>query len=602
MGNPFSVKTPEDLEAAEALRLFVDVFTDFYKIREPGHAMLNGQRGSGKSMMFRFLQPDCQMLAQGCSFHALSFLGVLVSIKNTDLKLTELQRLEDRHAAAVLNEHFLCMYIASRIFLTLSTAPIEDSESNRKEIVEVLTANFYEALERSGWLRGTREAGDPEVGREPAHLLNVAKALCDRLFGEVIRYVKLIAFDPSTLPSYRGALCGYLDFLYPLLEAIRQWSFMPKGPVYLLIDDADYLNETQTMVLNSWLSTRTGRAVSIKVSTQLRYKTYRTFGGMRVSAPHDYSEVNISDIYTSRRGKYLNRVEEIVKKRLEVNGILKTPREFFPADDAQEKKIVAIEDKLRASWPKRGRGYRPSDDVVRYSRPIFISRLKGRRKSGSTYSYAGFEQLVHISSGLIRYFLEAAALMYGEEEAFSNGEPVLSIRPRIQNDVIRNVADDLMMKEFDRLFDEDMTELWKDSERAKREQLKQNLHNLIKALGMVFHQKLLSEDSERRVFSVAFSDRPDPDLAEVFKLGVEFGYFQQSSIGNKDGTGRTPLYILTRRLAPHFTLDPTGFAGYLFVTNDKMKEAIANPDAFLRRVKKAGVKAMFEERQLQLFG
>ena len=57
--NPFTVKTPEGLAAAEAASLFVDVFTDFYKIRDPGHAMLNGPRGSGKSMMFRYLEPDC---------------------------------------------------------------------------------------------------------------------------------------------------------------------------------------------------------------------------------------------------------------------------------------------------------------------------------------------------------------------------------------------------------------------------------------------------------------------------------------------------------------------------------------------------------------
>lgn len=599
--NPFSVKTPEDLEAAEALRLFVDVFTDFYKIREPGHSMLNGPRGSGKSMMFRFLQPDCQLLARNSTFQDLPFLGVLVSIKNTDLKLTELQRLEDRHAAAVLNEHFLCMYVASRVFLTLSRAPIEGGSVARKEVGEVLRHQFYGVLERSGWQRGRRESKDPDSTSDASHLFNAAKALCDRLYAEVINYVKRLAFEATSLPPYTGALCGYLDFLYPLLEALREMSFMPKKPIYLLMDDADYLNLSQTMVLNSWISTRTGRTVSLKVSTQLKYKTYSTLGGMRISSPHDYSEVNISDIYTSHRGKYLGRVEEIVRKRLLLAGFEKSPREFFPRDEEQEGRIATIEEQLRADWPQKGRGFRASDDVVRYARPIFISRLKGRRKAGSTYSYAGFEQLVHISSGLIRYFLEPAALMYSEEEALAGGGEVGFIRPRIQNEVIRAVADELMMSEFDRIFADDQIDLGPGTGEVDRELMKQSLHNLIKSLGGVFHQKLLSQDSERRVFSVAFSDRPDPDLMQVFQLGIEFGYFQRSSIGNKDGTGRTPLYVLTRRLAPHFTLDPTGFAGYLFVTNERMWEAVRDPNAFLRKVKKRGVKHMFEERQLRLF-
>ena len=32
--NPFKITTPEDLTAEEAVKLFVDVFTDFYQIKE----------------------------------------------------------------------------------------------------------------------------------------------------------------------------------------------------------------------------------------------------------------------------------------------------------------------------------------------------------------------------------------------------------------------------------------------------------------------------------------------------------------------------------------------------------------------------------------
>ena len=35
----------------------------------------------------------------------------------------------------------------------------------------------------------------------------------------------------------------------------------------------------------------------------------------------------------------------------------------------------------------------------------------------STYSYSGFDQLVHISSGLVRYFLEPAAVMFDEQRS-----------------------------------------------------------------------------------------------------------------------------------------------------------------------------------------
>ena len=58
--NPFEIKTPEQNSAQDVVDLFVDVFPDFYQVLEKGHTFINGPRGSGKSMMFRYIQPDCQ--------------------------------------------------------------------------------------------------------------------------------------------------------------------------------------------------------------------------------------------------------------------------------------------------------------------------------------------------------------------------------------------------------------------------------------------------------------------------------------------------------------------------------------------------------------
>ena len=596
--NPFSVQTPEDIIASDALKLFVNVFTDFHKIRDKGHSMLNGPRGCGKSMMFRFLMPDCQRLDRACTLRELPFFAVLVSIKNTDLNLTELQRLRKRQANIILNEHFLTMYVASRLFMTVAREVGEATADNQCEVHKYLKDTFLPRLRRCGW------AGDlPSIAENASasEVFLAIRRLCDDLYSDVIRYVKQLSFEEEPKTAYRGPLCGFLDFLLPICEGLRSLTFMPRGPFYLLIDDADYLNSVQTMVLNSWVSTRSSEIISVKVSTQLKYKTYRTPSGMLIESPHDYAEVNISDIYTTSAGKYLDRVEEIVKKRLSHWNIAATPQEFFPVDQEQENEIAGIAKQLKADWEQSGRGNRPDDDVLRYSRPMFIAGLKGQRKSGSKYSYAGFEQLVHISSGLIRYFLEPAALMYSEQQAENSEAPVTQIAPRIQNEVIKAESDRLMFAEFEKMFKEEHEQDRDEESRSCLLERKLQLQNLIRALGGAFHQKLISNDSERRVFSVALSGPSDPEVVAVFELGVQFGYFHRSTIGNKDGTGRTALYVLTRRLAPHFNLDPTGFAGYLFTTSDKIREAIQNPDRFLRKVKERGIKESFDERQLPLF-
>ena len=85
---------------------------------------------------------------------------------------------------------------------------------------------------------------------------------------------------------------------------------------------------------------------------------------------------------------------------------------------------------------------------------------------------------------------------------------------------------------------------------------------------------LVSDRSERKVFSIALSNAPDDEIKRVLKTGVRLGYLHEATIGNKAGNGRTWLYILNRRLAPSFVLDPTGFQGYLFMTNDDLHRAM----------------------------
>ena len=84
--NPFTVTSPEDMTADDAFHLFVDVFSDFPKILNVGHTILHGPRGSGKSMMFRYLMPDCQKLSnKQATIHNLPFYGIYTRIKNTEL-------------------------------------------------------------------------------------------------------------------------------------------------------------------------------------------------------------------------------------------------------------------------------------------------------------------------------------------------------------------------------------------------------------------------------------------------------------------------------------------------------------------------------------
>ena len=599
--NPFKVFTPEGLTAEDVTDLFVPV-QDFHKIKDFGHTMLNGPRGCGKSMIFRYLMPDCQCLKLDAKLEDLDFFGILISIKNTAPNLTEFLRLDDRNAKIILAEHVLCAFVATTLFASLRKFVTKNDSEWNSVAVEFYNDVLLSRLRGAGW-PGQDASIAPTTPLSTT--LDAASQLFTGVYHSINTYAGQLSFPGNDPTPYHGALLNYLSFLHPLLNDLRGLPFLPNGPFYLLIDDGDYLSHTQTRVLNSWVATRTQHEVSIKISTQLRYKTFSTISGTPIQSPHDFQEINIADIYTSQRSKYRQNLELILEKRLEKAGIPATPLDMFPADEKQEKAIQKIAKKIKNSWPAEGKGYRESDDVTRYSRPEYIKQLGGTAKSKSIYRYAGFDQLVHISSRLIRYFLEPAAQMFDEERSkLPSDQPVLRIDPETQNRVIREQAEKLMFTEFDKIVREDPEG---DSEgllitpQDEHQKRTEQLQNLIRALGGTFHQKLISDDTERRVFSVAISGLPDPEVMDVFELGVRYGYFHRSSIGNKDGTGRTRLFVLTRRLAPHFMLDPSSFAGYLWVTSDLLRKGMANPEALLRRIKKDGVSKYFEMSQLTLF-
>jgi hypothetical protein len=588
--NPFWVWTPEDISADQAILLFVDIFTDFPLVESPSHSFIHGPRGSGKSMMFRMMRADCARRRQKCTLRNLSYLGIYIPIKRTEISQTELVYLDKHPARYVFNEHLLCLYFANRLFMELSSERFEYGNAK-------IDAISFKAWAEKHFFRAFAKPC-------PGNIISKSKGLssdttikqffaafCSTIqdsWETVEALIRALPLNSDGLSKYAGPLLSYHGFLLPLFDGLRTFSFLPRQPVYLLVDDADNLNRSQTEILNSWIATRTTSTVCIKASTQLRYKTRLTFGGQRIEAPHDYHDVDVSVLYTTQRDHYLNRLSLIVGKRLQiVAGLPPDPKLFFPEDVSQEAEIRLIAGKLlKEAEEGRGRGNRPRDDANRYARPEFIRLLGGERKSTHSYSYSGFEQLAHISSGVIRWFLEPAAQMYSAQKSITKDGEIKCVVPRIQDEKIRDFSEKFFFEEFAELKKEAKETKAREGDNpqtTERETDYDRLECLINAMGKTFFNILTDKErSERRVFSIALSDRPDDEVQRVLELGVQEGYFYRTSIGTKTGHGRTSRYVLSRRLAPYFSLDPTSFSGYLFVTGDNLRKAMLSRNALLR--------------------
>lgn len=572
MVNPFEIKTPEQNSAQDVVDLFVNVFADFKQVLEKGHTFLNGPRGSGKSMMFRYIQPDCQQIVQKCSPDNLEYFSVYVPIKLTNINISDLKRLEE-NAETIINEHLLSTYVVSNIFISLEKSYGEILNGHREELNAFYLGTFTQCIRDSGYNGDMPDISD-KTGRNVVKEMASVVSLMNK---ESLRYCRKIALSRDLESPYNGSITDFIDFVFPLLLGIKDLSFFPKGkPFYVLIDDAGYLNLSQTKVLNTWVSYRTTKDICFKISTQLDYKTHLTTNGKRIDSPHDYSEINISTVYSSSKSRYNDRIKEIVERRLKkylLNEI--DARSFFPEKTEQSMAIRELYEQIKIKYTDPNREYAGRDAALRYARPEYIRNLQKIHKSGHTYSYAGFDQLVAISSGIIRHFLAAAQEMFSLAcSELKDGNYPGCINTSIQDEIIKKYSDSFLSSEFDKLR--------KDAEDSKDIIRAEKLYNLVESLGELFHAILVSDAAERRVFSVALEDEPDDELREILDLGEQYGYLHKSTIGNKQGTGRNRLYILSRILAPHFKLDPTSFAGYKFMKSEILKIALTDKSMFLR--------------------
>lgn len=588
MDNPFAVFSPEKQSAEKVVSLFVENSPGVDSIQADGHAMLVGPRGAGKSMLLRYMEPDCQRLvlkpSSLPSLRDLPYYAAYLSVRDTDLDLM---------AAAVspplplndlpLNEHLLVLTVGLKILERAIENEHFGYASADGPGFDKLFALYKTSLSPEEVAKG-RQADLQKFDTEADVIKRLRQWLVEQ-HSYASEFVSKLSARSS--PLFERRLLRFSNFLSPLIAALKQLPSMPSnGRFFLAIDDADRLSVTQTKILNTWLSRRTSD-FSIKVSYEMYgYKTFYTSIDSRIESPHDYQEIRVSDIYTSNvKISYRDRMRLMIGLRLNVGGhssdIESAVNSFFPEDVKQRVAIERLRDQIRLKLSSSGsRSNRPRDDIYRYLMPEYITSLGGNRKSRSKYRYCGFDQLVDISSGVPRYFLEAAAKMYDRQLVRPlSKHPINHVSAEVQDSVVRDLAQNLFMDELEKLR--------MDKHGGSAPEVAERLQNLIGCLGAMF-ERIMNDPaaSERRIFSFAISDQVSADVDEVLRLGLRHAYLSRSSIGRKEGFGRTERYVLSRRFAPFWNLDPSGFSAYKFLTNDDLLVMMMRPGQFRSRLRR----------------
>lgn len=565
-GNPFSNRYPENMTSDQIKELFVKEFVDLSKILNHNHHFIWGARGSGKSMLFRYIEAcfrvnSVEELNQQ-SLMDCPIIPIYYKIVSNTLRMVEFT-LIDKNYAALLSEHMLIMSIVRLVLNNVKN--YKDIQKNKtinyvKQVVyELFSMEIEESVNRANKVRTIEE--------EPLAWLD---SICNYEIQAVLDYLRSI--NRKITVDYSGSIVGYHDFLIPFLQMTKELVGIENLVFYLLIDEAGRTHEFQQEILNGWIACRNHDILSIKLtSVRAEYITFYTRDKWSIQNTHDFSETTLNIVHYSKKD-YKSKIKMIVEKRFSAYGIkIDDIEKFYPADEKYIRIVDLEREKLRQEYSDCQTKETFSEYCSRRLMPRVYQTLSEKRLSPS---YAGFETLVATSAGIIRNFLESSEMMYEAFTEENKNVEIVDIPVKIQEEQIN-----LFSKQFfDNIHNVTLSNF-------KEYIFLIKLENLIRALGNYFRERLLTKDlTEGRIFSFAIRQVEQLNYEErrVLQLAEQYDYLQKSFYSGKNGTNAEEWYLLSRRLAPFFKLDPTALKGRIVFSPEDIHLAMEEPNEFVK--------------------
>lgn len=615
--NPFIVYSPEDLTVEEFGKLFVLDRNWINALESHKGVFIFGSRGSGKSMLLNYLEINHQLYYFEQNLENFftnenpkKYIGIMVHLTRNNLDTNDYELLKKTYNGLRIEDlvdklclHEIILVIIYRILKTfIDSVPLLNfiSSIDRKRMTNFckgILKEYYLVDEETIYKGHLEELNEQDSNEKQINFLTYVfmreRELIHKFINKRLQLQNNINFERTfkTFIFLHNFICKFKE----LIEK-KQYSF------YILMDNGDDAKETLQLNINKLVSQRKNRDICFKIAVKKGVK----WDMDKFSAPHDYSIINIDELYSSERYVYYERIKEIANKRLKVARISGEIEQFLPESINEKEKLEQIKIKLRKTYEKEY-----SEDEIKLqtllekkykelkdpeitknqfikkrlidllpSKPEYVNNRVNKYAVAELFrslyktkkSYAGFKNIVHISSGIIRQFLEICARMYSEEVKNKGQANITEISLSTQNKVIMNYSNEFI----DNL--EEKIKIMRKSQQIVKTTYYNKLNKLIDSLGKYYKERLRSGEylSEPRIFTFTLKDymTSDQELMDILDLGVMENYFQFYWYSSKDGIGRKPGYPLNRRLCPRFGLDPTSFRGRIELKSEELIEAI----------------------------
>ena len=574
MRNPFFNDETEAYRIEDIYEWFVSDDSTLSKLYKPKHHFICGDRGTGKSMLMRYLEPYCQFKANGGWENFLkredAFIAFYIPIPKNLINISVFQSTNLPVPEAIF-AHYFNMLMTEAIIKTMQTQ-LKDIFIN-ENVKKTFAQEFVNLLNP---LPESIICVDEICNKEEYPLEWILKFVDN----EKCRIMHFINYFSLRKIEYTGSLSDYHSFVLPFVKLIKRLYSFDKS-IYLLIDDAGNIFEFQQKTFNSWIANRNHEDLSIKLSTVTSYyKTFLTITGEFIDGKNDFQYIHLDKYDSKSETASSEELKKIIDKRLIESGIKFDSNTFFETDPKQNKVIDEARLNARQIAESNERIVDKDRYTNRYTMREFYKIIESRKPNKRTSicrKYCGINDIINFSSFNIRDCLKTCSLIF--DEAYPSAEKLkpTEIKPvnvAIQNKIMQKISKSefLGISLFKEHYDSD-----------RIIELKQ----LITLLATLFRSNLLNYDyAECGVTAFQTSmDHLSNEEREVIRIGVEQRYLLRRFYPDKKGTSINTAYALNKMFFPHFKLELTPFSGRIWIPPDLLKKMLGSVEDFENFIK-----------------
>jgi hypothetical protein len=594
--DPFSSVTAEGMNADEITRLFVGHHTNLDIAEKRFGTIIEGQRGTGKSMILKYLSFPVQIRTWQnknreipAYFDEKRFIGVYCKLQQGIYDKRDLEEIQDETKRGHVFEHRvtadMCVQILETMKEVTSILGLSDKGANgiANRLARILTAP-------DEWLNNAESLSEildsyRDVLRQEAKRVD-----------EFLRTAGSSSFSPSL------ALSG---LVYNVITLFQESLGLQHCCLFLLLDDFDVLHDWQQEILFATAAQRMFDLVCFKFGVMSEGVKTGTAGSGRTFRPgDDYDHISLDMVERGLlRKDYPAAVTMIAAKRIKESGWPhfgeRIPPFAMDVEEADENAIQTCKSVLSALFPPWKHGLKIREEIKhtmdkeweesggkhtkkkndyysKYGNARYFQKLRQMKQSER---YAGYDYIVTISSGIVRQYLEICSHVISEacKERW-NPKAGEAISPEIQDRAIVG---------YSRAFFENLNKgagahgTLRDLGRGITSK---DIVDLIEALCDLFYERLHSPNHrEPEIITFALRDS-NSYVDNLLRVCLRESVLQKFYYPPKTaGQAPLPAYVLNKRLVPRRSLSPLRMQGRIEMNATDIERAIKNNKSLLEK-------------------